>query len=291
MTQTAVAPSYSIKKPEPAIKSKIYQEQVIITPAIAKQFLMSNNINRPLREFEIKGLENIIRSGKWIPQTDVIAFDNTGMLINGQHRLHAIIRANKAVECTIGYNYSPSAFAVIDNGLSRSAGDVVFSRGISNQYAMAAIAKMIFLYKNGQLSYVNESAKKINGPDNIEIADFVEKNIVKIRKAHDIAKKSSKTLKEISNRHLAFLYHAFSEKSSMDADSFMELYSTGVGLTERHPIHTLRNQLIANKRATNKYSDRIKMAWAIIAWNMYRDGKKGKSIRFNPEKDEFPKIM
>lgn len=96
-----------------------------ITPHIAESYLKFNNNNRPLRKAHIKELASDIIGGNWQVTHQGIAFDITGRLIDGQHRLHAIILAGVPIQISVTRGCSASSFSILDRGSSRSASDIL----------------------------------------------------------------------------------------------------------------------------------------------------------------------
>ena len=96
-----------------------------ITPAIAKAYLLSNNNNRPLRQNHIRLLASDIKNGDWQITHQGIAFDSTGRLIDGQHRLHAIIQAGVAIQILVTRGCSSSSFSILDRGANRTPSDII----------------------------------------------------------------------------------------------------------------------------------------------------------------------
>jgi hypothetical protein len=96
-----------------------------ITPHIAELYLKFNNNNRPLRKAHIKELASDIIGGNWQVTHQGIAFDTTGRLIDGQHRLHAIILAGVPIQISVTRGCSASSFSILDRGSSRSASDIL----------------------------------------------------------------------------------------------------------------------------------------------------------------------
>jgi hypothetical protein len=54
-----------------------------------------------------------------------IAFDEFGNLIDGQHRLHAIVKSGKTITCLVSFGVHVDAVSVIDRGLRRSSAVVL----------------------------------------------------------------------------------------------------------------------------------------------------------------------
>ena len=68
-----------------------------INPSFAKKALI-NNINRNVDQAKIDFLVNQIKTNKWDEtRKNPIVFDNLDNLLDGQHRLRAIIKAKKGV--------------------------------------------------------------------------------------------------------------------------------------------------------------------------------------------------
>jgi len=97
----------------------------IITPTQAAKWVHPsvNRDNRPLRDSQVKYLAGQILSGKWQLTHQGIAFAENGRLVDGQHRLNAIIMANRQVQMMVTRNLKDEAYKVVDCGLKRSAPD------------------------------------------------------------------------------------------------------------------------------------------------------------------------
>ena len=96
-----------------------------ITPHIAGLYLKFNNNNRPLRKTHIRELASDIMEGNWQVTHQGIAFDITGRLIDGQHRLHAIIEAGVPIQISVTRGCSASSFSILDRGSNRSPSDIL----------------------------------------------------------------------------------------------------------------------------------------------------------------------
>lgn len=96
-----------------------------ITPHIAGLYLKFNNNNRPLRKTHIRELASDMMAGNWQVTHQGIAFDTTGRLIDGQHRLHAIIEAGRPIQISVTKGCSASSFSILDRGSNRSPSDIL----------------------------------------------------------------------------------------------------------------------------------------------------------------------
>lgn len=86
------------------IKCKIRQiscKLELITPEQALAWLGNNSNNRPINEKKVNELCQIIENGQWLEKGRAIEVFDTGRLINGQHRLTAIVRTGILVKMKI----------------------------------------------------------------------------------------------------------------------------------------------------------------------------------------------
>ncbi len=94
-------------------------ELVKVTPEMAAKFLLKNEGNRKMREQHAAGLARAIENGKYQLTHQAAAVTKKGRLIDGQHRMRAIMLANKPIEMYIAYDVPDSTFAVLDAGMPR----------------------------------------------------------------------------------------------------------------------------------------------------------------------------
>ena len=97
---------------------------------MAEEFLTHNIRNRNIRLPYVDELATYMRQGKWDVTHQGIAFYEDGTLFDGQHRLHAIIKAGIPVKMMVTYGI-PLATTHADTGLKRSEADLVKLMGNS----------------------------------------------------------------------------------------------------------------------------------------------------------------
>ena len=70
-------------------------EVKLITPQIAEEMLKKNPMNRRVKDFVISEYSRVMKAGLWKENTgEAIKFASDGTLLDGQHRLTALIKAN-----------------------------------------------------------------------------------------------------------------------------------------------------------------------------------------------------
>jgi hypothetical protein len=119
-----------------------------ITPKKAAEFLEANTSNRPLSKATVKSFAEAMTRGDWMVTHQGIAFSSTGVLVDGQHRLAAIVEADMPVELTVFTDVNDRTFDVLDTGRRRNAADVLALEGEKSVTMLAAMVRTVWLYEN-----------------------------------------------------------------------------------------------------------------------------------------------
>lgn len=120
------------------MKEKV--EVVEITPAMAAEMLAMNTNNRKMKPAVVEKYKKDLLNDKWVFGTCQICFAEDGTLLDGQHRLKAIIEANKAVPMIVIRNMCRDAIRVIDSGNPRNVGDMFRIEGVNYSSYIGGIA-------------------------------------------------------------------------------------------------------------------------------------------------------
>lgn len=162
-----------------------------VTPEIARQWLEQNRNNRPLNEAHVARLASKMVSDAWVFTHQGIAFDVSGRLVDGQHRLHAITRAGKSIMLPVTTGVPPESFQHIDvDGSSRRACDLLSIRrpDAKNVVVMAAIA-------TAAMGGISRNRRNI-GPR--EAAEFCDELFEDVRPAADLYLAAGRVLRQAS---------------------------------------------------------------------------------------------
>jgi hypothetical protein len=120
----------------------------MVTPAKAGEYLARNTANRPLTKRTVREFAEAMRRGEWRVTHQGIAFDTAGALVDGQHRLAAVVEADVPVEMTVFTEVPVGAFDVLDTGKRRNAADVLAIEGEKSAVMLAAMVRTVWLYEN-----------------------------------------------------------------------------------------------------------------------------------------------
>jgi hypothetical protein len=123
-----------------------------ITPEVAKAMLERNTENRSVRKAWVTYLARQMSGGHWKPTADGIAIRKDGVIMNGQHRLLAIVQSGVAVDLLVVTGFDKESFLVMDRGAGRTIADVT---GFSNE--LVADANLILHTLNGHQRFTEEA--------------------------------------------------------------------------------------------------------------------------------------
>ena len=124
-----------------------------IDPYFAKQLLKRNSDRqRSIRKNHVRELAADMSEGRWNPDVNIAMLDTEGNLIDGQHRLSAILEVGETVNMRIETGHDPMDYKVIDGGMKRSDSARTSAATDTNHNATG---RMIMLLEKGiPLSFV-----------------------------------------------------------------------------------------------------------------------------------------
>jgi len=256
-----------------------------ISPVEATEMLKKNKGNRDVKEKHVLFLAKEMDSGNWLFDGQPIRLDKVGRVLDGQHRLNAVIRHGKPVKFLVINGIEQKAFKVMDTGMVRNAADVLSIKGYTSAAQVATTIRLIMTHEAGIIS--NKANIK---PSNTDILEYLVKN----PSIEDLVAKSwtlyKKFQKMLSVAQIASIKYITDSIDIVDSDHFWNGVCIGVNLDEGDPRKTLRDALINDKLSNRsvRYSHKKKMIFR--AWNACRRGKSMKKFSFR--KDEgIPELI
>lgn len=269
----------------------IHSEHMLITPEQAREILASRNgKNRAVRPNTVAKIANDIKEGRWQCTHQGIAFDENNILIDGQHRLHAIVQANKACEMLVTYNVSRKTFSVLDCGVSRTASDNLAYSNVPRAKLVAPAIKHILLCHR----FPKRTWSNLPFPTHSEIFNFYEKNSDAIDQISALVAETSRQFKKINPTGLAVTcYLAFEAGHSMTTiAAFCHGLGMGSGLSEFNPLLTYRQFIINLKKAApvDRNLQQYSTACLIKAFNYWFENKELRQFKA-PKFPPMPSIV
>ena len=102
-----------------------------ITPQQASEILATaNDKNRTIKPATVAQYTRAMQAGDWKISDSIIGFDESGLLVNGQHRLAAIVKSGTTQHFFVARGLPASAVATFDQGRNRTASDTLKFNGV-----------------------------------------------------------------------------------------------------------------------------------------------------------------
>lgn len=153
-----------------------------ITPELAESYLENNFNNRKVRDKLVNYYADQMLRDEWQLTGQGISISDDGRLIDGQHRLMAIVRSNKPQNMLVISNLPFSTFKVHDAGIARQACDILSIEGIKNSTDISAIIKKKFKFDEGFKSTNGGGGRKRKLLSNTQVLDCYNQHPEKYQK-------------------------------------------------------------------------------------------------------------
>lgn len=236
----------------------------LITPNDARRYLAKNvNNYRTVNRHKVNLYARDMKSGNWQENGEAIKFNNRGELVDGQHRLEAIIASDTDIHSLVirGIDNSVSLY---DSGKNRSIREIALAEGVPARLTEGVFTAAAAIIITGDpRGYKAGSTKQY--PTRMELTNFIKKRqhlwdnvyvCIRARGGNPITRKSF-----IYAAAFYFLY------DGCDIDyvkNFFDVVGTGFPISgvECSSAIVLRNMLINTR---TKGMDKIKMFHATVA--------------------------
>lgn len=266
--------------------AKVTTELRDVTPAIAAEMLKRNGNNRPINEGQVTQLARQMEKGEWLFDGQPLRFGKDGRLLDGQHRLTAVIQSDTTQTFSIMHGIDAAAFKVMDTGKLRSTGDIFQIEGIKNYAQAASITRMIYLHTNKMFFGIGRAMT----PTNQQLLEFylkqdgIDKYVTHSKPLYTHFKKA------LNSTVIGALFYLMAKKDVKQAEEFWNKLCTGLSLEEGSPIHYLRNFILEDRMNQQKYPKVIINYAIYYCWNAFRKGEKVTRIDLTKFRD-FPELI
>lgn len=272
-----IAMNYTVKK-------TLNQPRLItINPQTATELLKRNHSNRPLSEIQVSHLARAIREGDWKINGDMIRISKTGKVIDGQHRLFAVIRSKLNIDSWIIEGLDDDVFDTIDIGKKRSVADTLACRGEKNTTSLASALKLTSRYFAGRVEV-----------HTVFSTTDIEKELEKHPEMRNCIFSNSVLKGLISPSVLNTCNYLFQKKCKTLARLFFERLISGEDLKKGDAVHALRERLVQNAGSKGKLRDSYIFALCINAFNYFCLGTKVTHLKLVEQDGKmiiFPKVI
>lgn len=270
-----------------------------ICPETAKAMLEKTKengfVNRHVSLRIVENYASAMRRGEWECNGETIKISTAGSVIDGQHRLLAVIASGVTIKCLVVRNVSDSAFKSIDKGKKRTHGDILGIMGYSNRNVLAAASRIVMRFEKTE-SFTqgpNASSGVMDSELSMPVFEYIAQNPDIIESTQFICQhKNYEWSRPVS--HVTALHCIFARKSQDDCDEFFRKLAKSDFDGEFDPVKMLHDTYsMMDRRRKMLASAYYRGAIWIKSWNHFRAGMQfggNNSLAFNPEKQDFPKV-
>lgn len=251
--------------------TNIIAEVIVITPTDAAAWLKCNQNNRQVRKNHVMFLAREILEGNWQVNGQPIVIADDEQVLDGQHRLMAIIEAGKPIQSLVVYGITPEAFRTIDTGAVRTGADALTMHFHEvPQAIIRSLATAVQWCEKMERGLIRGGGRQIK-LSNTDVIDYVKKHRSMIQCAETLQGYPHEA-RPLSLGMGVALYELFTRKHGEQADKFMRGLYTGEELQRTDPEYLLRVAFIREADRVSKFPLSIRMRMVIKGWNWRRRG-------------------
>lgn len=230
----------------------------IFTKEDAERIILEQNTKnyRAPKVHIVKMYADEMAQGRWIANGDSIRFDRNGVLIDGQHRLKAIIKSGVPQEFVVVEDLDPECVKTIDIAHKRSIEDYLKNQEECYTKGTTAVVKIVMNLRKSN-KQIGQSAGN-GSPSNMMVVDEYMRDRDNYAKATAYGKEISKESKgALKPSHVGAIFYYLVHEMGTNEDYVREFFFD--------IVNTKRN----DKTIYGKTFDKLEN----------KDGKLGRSMR------------
>ena len=236
----------------------LHWQMEIIDSVIAKRYLTQGGQTRQPIPAHVQALASDIQRGRWMLNAQPICFSASGRLLNGMHRLMAVVAANGRIRTPVVRGLPEEAWATYDTQPKRIAAAESLAGDFGDQGLATAMANLLWRHerRTDHTHYKRAGAAEIREiltqhPRLIELRGFARRMVEYGRSSV-----------------MGYAAYVMEREDPETAEIFLQALSTGADLGQGHPILTLRNTLQRLRREGASQTDQL--STLLSGWRRYR---------------------
>jgi hypothetical protein len=245
---------------------QVRAEIVNVGPELAARWLEHNAGNRTISSKHVATLVRAMESGLFRFVADPVRFDGKGRLLDGQHRLTAVIRSKTTQPMLVVAGLESDAQLFMDANRKRSSGDQVkLTLGVGDSSAYAAITRLLIRWD------VEDLNTRVLTPSPPEVVAFIEENRAEVDRAVSMAGRVYSGVGGGSKAVAGATFFMAERKDPVGAHVFWSALASGENLRKGQPEYILRDALI-RRRTAQRWTPAEEIAAYVRCWNAHRRG-------------------
>lgn len=237
-----------------------------VDATLAKHWLGTQEFNRNLRRGAVTAMAGDMLAGRWKFDGAPIRFDQHGHLIDGQHRLSAVIESNTSQEFLVIDGISAEAQIIMDSGAKRTAADQFHMTQHSNSTARAAAIRLLLRVADGSILGNNRAVTTM------EVVGFNNTHQHEMDLALSLSLPTRRMVQSTMAVSTSAAYLALNSRLEAARD-FFGAVTSGANLPPGSPILALIQGINGRKARQVKMSQCEELYYWVQAFNKWRGGK------------------
>lgn len=251
----------------------------------ATDILSKNTKNRRITRANVDFIKDEMINGRFMMNGATIVIAEDGTLLDGQHRLTALIEVGMRFDFIFVLNADKESFKTIDTGKNRCSADILSIEGVKNSHNVAsAIRKIMDEFRTKRKLSKNGTVKI----SNTEIFQYYLQNKYEIEESVDLCMSLyNNEIKVITPSAAAALLILFSRENKQKAKSFIRELFKGEKEFESNAALTLRKRLLNYKIDGVRLDEANLRALCIIAFKAYKENRDIGKIQVSKNLKEY----
>lgn len=259
----------------------------LITPALAALYLEKNKINRTIRPDAVAAYARDMKSGEWVTSGESIQIDWFDRVIDGQHRLEAIIQSGVTIELLVVRGLDPKAQQRIDSGIVRAYADQLKMANVAEPFSVASTLRRIHMYVHNAERVDFTSGKVTQAELEKAFAEYpgIVDTVVELKAVCRRVK--------VPLSLYAFTYWLLEQHNPEKAREFFDLLGKGANLDEDNPVLVLRDRIGRERDLYSQREFQVRVFWLmVLAWNHWMAGRKVRRLQLSSKisAEAFPGV-
>lgn len=222
----------------------------LVSPDKAARWLEQAADNRSISGGHVDRIGRALTDREWRVSNQGIGLDYAGRVIDGQHRLKAIVGTGVAAYMVVVRGLDPDAIRAIDDTRKRTFSDDLRIERHEQYAERAAATGLIFRFERGAakgLTLANSGVVQLNRIEQAAALDMYESN-QDLRAIIKVGSRANKSFGIPGSSVAAAYYLALEYKDDVDGVSeYFEKLSTGYDISHGDPVDVLRSSIRQRK--------------------------------------------
>lgn len=256
-----------------------------INPNLASEYLSTMGKNRTLSTYKVDEYAKMMEEGLWMLNGEAIVFDKNNQLVNGQHRLEAVIKSGKDIEFLVVRGVESKCFLTYDNGKLRTAADVFNIDGIKNSSQIASIVRKEMVLEEDSSAVILSDKRKIKIPKATLLERYKDNKETYDNAAHFAYNLNHKlNLFSLASIGAIVSYlEIWKGYERNDIEHFFKMLFQYKTTSDMNCLKYIRDKIVSSSLNGAELKPKVKQNLVACAWNLYRENKDAKRIPMTEE--------